>query len=94
MTKLSELEACFRTLLDYARSRGVEGVDAGDRDLYWTVSSSEWRAIYEEPKPTVGSFADDELELRKMREDPSRACSVDLERLSNLLKLLSDSLVQ
>jgi hypothetical protein len=45
--------------------------------------------IYQEPKPSIGSFVDDESELKKLLDDPSRASAVDLDRVAHLLKLLS-----
>jgi hypothetical protein len=91
---LIELEGCLKILFAYARAQGATGIEAGARDLYWTISSPDWLAIYEEPKPSVGSFADDEAELSKLLSDPSRACSVDFDRVAHLLRLLSDTLVR
>lgn len=87
---LEELESCFRLLMCYARQQGLNVVEAGARELYWTVTSADWLNMYEEPKPSVGSFSDDEGELKKILKDASVASSVDLERMAHMMKLLSD----
>ncbi len=86
---VAELEVCLRILFDHARSVGLERVELGDLDLYWTISSADSLTIYQEPKPSIGSFVDDESELKKLLDDPSRASAVDLDRVAHLLKLLS-----
>jgi hypothetical protein len=75
-----------------ARERGVDEVVLPEADGYWTITAPGWTQIYEEPKPSVGSFCDDEEELKKMLADPERASSVDLERVAHLLRRLSDQL--
>jgi hypothetical protein len=90
---LDELERCLGLLLQYARDWGVTAVESGDRDLYWTVTSADWLKVYEEPRPAVGSLADDEAALMALLRDPSRANSVDLERAAHMLTLLSELLV-
>jgi len=89
--KLDDLEKCVRILIRLAADRGVEDVRP-EGDGYWTVTTPEWTRIYDEPKPAIGSFSDDEEELRKMLADPERASSVDLERVAHVLRLLSDQL--
>ena len=88
---LDELERCVHLMLAYARARGIDKI-AFDDDLYWTVTSPEWLKPYSEPTPAVGSLDDDREELNRLLSDPSRASSVDLERLSHVLRYLSDQL--
>jgi hypothetical protein len=90
---LAELEMCFEILLCHVAKSGVSEVSAGGDDYYWTIAAPQWRRIYENPEPSVGSFVDDEKELVKLLQDPSRASAVDLERLAHLLRVLSDALV-
>ena len=92
---IDELGRCIRVLLQLAEQRGVRTLDL-EGDLYWTMSSPEWRHVYAEPapKPAVGSLIDDEAELRKVLLQPDRASAVDLERAAHLLLLLSDQLVE
>ena len=91
---LEDIEYCFRVLMEHARRRGVTQLDLRDRDFYWTIVSPDWLSVYDEPKPSVGSLRDDHEELVKLRQDPSRASAVDLERLAHLLRYLSDELVR
>jgi hypothetical protein len=74
-----------------ARSRGVDNVDIDNNDYYWTILSGDWLNFQEKPEPAVGSLEDDILELKKLLAEPSRASSVDLERLSAILKFLSET---
>lgn len=91
--KLTDLEKCVSILARLASERGVDEVTAPPgSDGYWTITAPEWTQIYEEPKPSVGSFSDDEEELRKMLANPERASAVDLERVAHILRRLSDQL--
>ena len=90
--KISDLEKCFAILARFARERGIEEVSQPVPDGYWTITAPAWTRIYEEPTPSVGSFSDDEEELKRLLEDPTRASSVDLERVAHLLCRLSDQL--
>lgn len=91
---LHEIEQCFQVLVHAVRERGLGEIRLPATDGYWTITSPEWRNIYETPAPAVGSFADDNDELRKLLADPERASAVDLERLAHLLLLLSDQLAE
>jgi hypothetical protein len=93
MTTLEEIETVFEILLQYCRLRGMTGIDDARFDMYWTIASAEWLRIEAEPAPAVGSFVDDFSELSKLRDEPSRANAVDLERLAHVLMLLSEGLV-
>ena len=92
---VDELQECIAILLRLAAQRGVKDLDLAG-DLYWTMSSPEWRDVYAEPtpKPAVGSLVDDEAELKKLLSQPDRASGVDLERAAHLLLRLSDQLVE
>jgi hypothetical protein len=90
--KVSDLEKCVSILARHALLFGIDEVTTKDVDLYWTITSSQWTRIYEDPTPAVGSFIDDAAELERMLADPARASAVDLERVAHLLLLLSDQL--
>lgn len=90
--KVTDLEKCVGILSRLALDRGVNEVVPPESDGYWTITAPEWTRVYEDPEPSVGSFADDEAELTKMLENPERASSVDLERVAHLLRRLSDQL--
>jgi hypothetical protein len=91
--QLSELRQCVSLLLRVAEERGVTEI-ASPQDGYWTVVSPGWRDVYVDPAPSpgVGSFSDDEDNLRELLLSPERASAVDLERASHLLRLLADQL--
>ncbi|WP_426746450.1 hypothetical protein VZQ01_41825 [Myxococcus faecalis] len=89
---LDELEQCISQLLALARSRGIERLDTGKRDYYWNVPSPEWVDMTKQPPLTVGSLDDDLVELDKLRAQPERAASVDLDRAAAMLRLISDEL--
>ena len=66
---IDELERCILRLLSLARSRGIEKIDTGPRDYYWSIPAPEWVDMTKEPKPAVGSLDDDVSELSKLLED-------------------------
>ena len=89
---LSELRKCLAILIEMLEERGVQRLMLEGQEGYWTIPSPEWRNVYVDPELAVGSFSDDVSELGKMLKNPARASAVDLERMSGLLKLLSDQL--
>ena len=88
---VAQLEKCTKALFALARARGITEI-ASEDDGYWTVTSPDWRDMYREPTPGVGSFCDDESGLTAMLQNPDRAGSVDFERVAHYLRLLSDQL--
>lgn len=86
---LEEVRECLRLLLEHASREGLSEVDGTHADLYWTVTSDEWLVADIEPKPGVGSLHDDIHELKRLLSDPERASAVDIDRLANVLHLLS-----
>ncbi|AKF86108.1 hypothetical protein MFUL124B02_21520 [Myxococcus fulvus 124B02] len=89
---IEELEQCISRLLALARSRGIEKIDTGKHDSYWNVPSPEWVDMTKQPELSVGSLDDDLAELHKLRAQPDRASSVDLDRAAAMLRLISDEL--
>lgn len=91
MTKLNpqEIRDGLQILLEHAERQGLSGVDASQADLYWTITSGEWLVAETEPKPGVGSLHDDIQELKRLLREPTRASAVDVNRLANVLHLLS-----
>lgn len=92
---VAELQECITVLLRLAAERGVNELHPTN-DGYWTITAPEWRDVYavSTPVPAVGSFADDQHELNKVRMNPERASAVDFERAAHLLRLLSDQIVE
>jgi len=89
---LDELEKCLSIVLKRARDMGITEIGPHESDGYWTVTSPDWRDVYSDPEPAVGSLSDDESMLSKLIDDPRRASSVDADRISHLLRALSDKL--
>ena len=90
--KLAEIEACTRVVFEMLRARGVEGVETGQRDFYWSVLSEDWVNFQEEPNLGVGSLDEDVLGLTKLLSEDSCASVLDLERIASVLRLLADDL--
>ena len=88
---IEELEQCLSQLLALARSRGMEKIDAGKRDDFWSVPSPEWVDMTKEPRLMVGSLDDDLAELNKLRTEPERVSTVELDRAAAILRLISIS---
>jgi hypothetical protein len=89
-----ELQQCLHVLMEYAERQGVHGVDATDADLYWTTASDEWLVVDREPALLVGSLHDDIEELKWLLKEPESASSVDVDRLANVLHMVSVQLGQ
>lgn len=89
---IDELEEVILRLLRLARERGVQNLNTGSRDYYWSVSSPEWVDMGKEPSLAVGSLDDDISELTKLLVDSDRASAVDLDRAAAVLRMISDDL--
>lgn len=89
---IPEMELLLAVLLEMLRARGIEAVETGQRDLYWSVLSGDWLDFQKEPKAAVGSLDDDFKELRRLLSRDSCASLVDLERIAAVLRLLADDL--
>lgn len=90
--KLQDLRTCLDILLDHAaKFHGFSSIDLNGLDTYWSIPA--WLDVGEQPVPVIGSFVDDVEELNKLLANPDRASALDLERLANVLRLLSDQLV-
>jgi len=91
---LADIESCFELLADMLRSKGVEEIETGQHDFYWTVLSGDWLDFAKEPKAAVGSLDDDFAEIKKVVAGESSPSTIDFERLAAVLKLLSEELDQ
>jgi len=90
---LEALAAVLQRIIVDHRQRGIDKVDLSKRDLYRAFGSDEMFDIYgDTPSPIgIGSLRDDIAELSKLLADP--AClptAVDIERLGNVLRAVSD----
>ncbi|MCP4600245.1 MAG: hypothetical protein GY847_06885 [Proteobacteria bacterium] len=87
---LQDLEKCFLLLFRLLHEGGFREVNPGNYDYYWRVLAKESFMFDKEPELAVGSLDDDIEELKNLAKDPSRASSVDFERLAAVLIYLSE----
>jgi hypothetical protein len=85
---LDELRECFDLMLARLRASGVDKVDTGNQDLYWSVLPDDWLKFDEQPTPAVGSLDDDLTGLAALLDEPSRLSVCDFDRLASVLKFL------
>jgi hypothetical protein len=91
---LSVLLGMVEQVIDGYKARGIHTVDLGQADTYLMIATEDMFNVYADPpKPLpIGSLTDDITgltELMKM-EDPLPT-SVDLERLGNLFRAVSEA---
>jgi hypothetical protein len=91
---LDDIERCFVMLKAHLRTKGVDRLQLGSADIYWTICSPDWLNMSVEPTAGVGSLRDDEEMLKRMLDEPSRVNAVDLERFAHILLFLSDQLAK
>jgi hypothetical protein len=75
--------------------RGVVQVDISDKDFYLTIGTAEMFDVYSKPSEPlgVGSLVDDLKELTKLvNESDAFPTAVDVERLGNVLRAMSEVL--
>jgi hypothetical protein len=91
---LSVLMGMVEQVIDGYKARGIHSVDLGPADTYLMIATEEMFNIYNDPpKPfPIGSLTDDILGLQDLitTEDPLPT-SVDLERLGNLFRAISEA---
>jgi hypothetical protein len=91
MVSLDELEKYFSLAIAHARRMGLQSVTPGQFDYYRTFADER----FELDKPTplvIGSLYDDFEELKKLSIYPDRVSALDLDRIAEVLHLLSDIL--
>jgi hypothetical protein len=91
LISLDELESYLRLAIAHARFMGIEHVSPGRFDYYRTFGSERFE-VEKVSAPMIGSLYDDFAELKKLSSESSQISCVDLDRLAELLHLLSDSI--
>jgi len=94
---LMMISTLLEAVIDDYKSRGIHSVDISDKDEYWSISTDEMFDIYEQSDEasTLGSLQDDLKELSKLLNQEERvATAVDMERIGNLLRAVSQVLVE
>jgi hypothetical protein len=91
---LSVLMGMVEQVIDGYKARGIHSVDLGQWDTYLMIATEDMFDVYTDPpKPLpIGSLTDDILGLQDlMKEDDPLPTSVDLERLGNLFRAISEA---
>lgn len=86
---LDELQKCFDLILARLRASGIDKVDTGNNDLYWSVLADDWLKFDEQPTPVVGSLDDDLTGLATLLDEPSRLSVCDFDRFASVLKFFA-----
>ena len=90
----NEILAMLTRIASEYCKRGVDRMTP-DGDFYVSLSTGEMFDVYSEPsRPlAIGSIDDDWRELKRLIADPEHlATAVDVERLGNVLRALSETI--
>lgn len=94
---LMVLLALAQRIVDEYKERGIHEVTLTGKDLYQSVATEDMfdlEADFGDALP-IGSLDDDLNELSKLLNDPSRSpTAVDMERLGNVLRAVSQVLAE
>jgi hypothetical protein len=94
---LAALAAVSHRIVDDYRERGIQEVSLTGKDMYHSVATEDMfdlEADFGDALP-IGSLDDDLNELSKLLNDPSRSpTAVDMERLGNVLRAVSQVLAE
>jgi hypothetical protein len=86
---IKEIEALFTLVIKRLKKDNIENMQF-DFDEYWFITSDEWNNLNEIPQPAVGSLTEDIDYLKKTITQNEIFTYSDLDRLSNLLKAISE----
>ena len=92
---LEDLELIFRKITASYAERGVDHIDLTGKDFYLAIDTRAMFDVYETPREPlpVGSLIDDLAGLGKFIDEPDHmATVVDIERLGNVLRAVSEAL--
>src|SRR5688572_17241614 len=90
--EIDRLEILFSQILRKLRELGIDHVDV-KYDFYWLISSADWAKFDKSPKePVIGSLADDWNSLVKVSRDEHPMMFVDFDRVSSILRAISEEL--
>jgi hypothetical protein len=95
--KLSTLTQWMKDIESGYAQRGIHEIDLSSHDYYLCVSTDTMFDVYAQPQNPmpIGSIADDVKELTQLAADPEPfPTAVDIERLGNVLRAVSEVLSQ
>jgi hypothetical protein len=93
--KLSTLTQWMQEIESGYAQRGIREIDLTGHDFYLTVGTDTMFDVYEQPinPMPIGSLADDLQELAKLTQSSEPfPTAVDVERLGNVLRAVSEGL--
>lgn len=61
-----------------------------DMNEYWIITTDEWNEFKDNPKPAVGSLAEDIEYLKKSIANNKINSYVDFDRLASILRAISE----
>jgi hypothetical protein len=87
--KISDLELMLVKIAEYLHSLKIDSIKI-DEDSYLIIGSDEWNNILSiNIKPDIGSLKDDWTSIKKNIFERQIITSVDLDRLSSILRAIS-----
>jgi hypothetical protein len=86
---IDELEVLFKLVMDKLKKDQVKQIEFA-ADEYWIITSDEWVNLKNIPKPAVGSLAEDVEYLKRAIEEKEIVTYSDLDRLSTVLRFISE----
>ena len=87
---IEDLKFICQKILHKAEKTNLKEIEV-DADYYWNVSNDDiYNFSTNNPELTIGSIVDDWTWLKKILDEDSQPSIVDIERLGNILKTLSN----
>jgi hypothetical protein len=86
---INELEKLFKLIVEKLKKDNIKNISI-DFDEYWFITSDEWNNLNETPQPGVGSLAEDVEYLKKALNQNEIFTYSDLDRMSSILKAISE----
>ncbi len=89
--KREELDIYFKRVIEKLHDFNISEIEI-DYDYYYIISAGKWTNFDVDPIPSVGSLVDDCEMLKKTVTDSSRFSFDDLDRISSILRAISNEL--
>ncbi len=89
---IKDLKILCQKVLTKTEESGLIEIDVNVD--YYRVFDNPYDLDSENPDLILGSFVDDWESLQKILQDKNIVATIDLERLGNVLKIISDSIRQ
>ena len=89
---IDELQTLFEKIIEKLERESLDSINIEEVDYYWNIPTSEWTELDANVQPAVGSLMDDWQYLQKVISNENILTTVDFERVSSILKALSELL--